>query len=116
MPAGAEPDLYAHLLAEAPSQQAVPGGISTILEFDQTAAGNPQAVLDIIHGAFQAGIRNLSVGSCNSEYVRVTGYLIRRADLEAQKQEKALRHDSSLLGTQFIAHQENTLHRRVRKV
>jgi len=114
--AGDEPDLYAHLLAEAPSQDAVPGGISTILEFDQTAAGNPQAVLDIIHGAFQAGIRNLSVGSCNSEYVRVTGYLIRRADLEAQKQEKALRHDSSLLGTQFIAHQENTLHRRVRKV
>lgn len=114
--AGDEPDLYAHLLAEAPSQQAVPGGVSTILEFDQTAAGNPQALLDIIHGAFQSGIRNLSIGGCDSEYVRVTGYLIRRADLEARKQEKALRHDSSLLGTEFIAHQAGTLHRRIRKV
>ncbi|MCE5208757.1 MAG: YjjI family glycine radical enzyme [Chloroflexi bacterium] len=116
VPAGTEPDLYAHLLAELPSQQAVQGGISTILEFDQTAAGNPQAVLDIIHGAFSAGIRNLSIGSTNSEYIRVTGYLIRRADLEAKQKEKALRHDSSLNGTGFIAHQQNTLHRRMRTV
>jgi YjjI family glycine radical enzyme len=116
VPAGSEPDLYAHLLAEALPQQAVQGGISTILEFDQTATTNPQAVLDIIHGAFAAGIRNLSVGSCNSEYIRVTGYLIRRADLEAQQKEKAIRHDSSLLGSDFIAHQQNTLHRRVRQV
>ena len=116
VPAGDEPDLYAHLLAEAPQQEAIPGGISTILEFDQTAGRNPQGVLDIVHGAFQAGVRNLSIGGCDSEFVRVTGYLIRRADLEAKREEKALRHDSSLLGTQFVAHQQNTLHRRVRKV
>ncbi len=116
VPAGSEPELYAHLLAEAPHQRIIPGGISTILEFDQTAARNPQAVLDILHGAFEVGLRNLSVGSCDSEYIRVTGYLIRRADLEKQQQEKALRHDSSLLGTGFIAHQSNTLHRRTRQV
>ena len=45
-----------------------------------------------------------------------TGYLIRRADLEAQQKEKALRHDSSMLGSEFIAHQQNTLHRRTRQV
>jgi YjjI family glycine radical enzyme len=116
VPAGDEPELYAHLLAEAGPQQAVPGGISTILEFDQTAAGNPQAVLDIIHGAFAAGTRNLSVGSANSEYIRVTGYLIRRADLEARRNEKILRYDSSARGTGFIGNQENTLHRRTRSV
>jgi YjjI family glycine radical enzyme len=116
IPAGDEPDLYTQLMVEAGPQDAVPGGISTILEFDQTAAQNPRAVLDIIQGAFKTGIRNLSVGSCNSEFIRVTGYLVRRADLEARKAEKALRHDSSLLGTEFLINQENTLHRRIRQV
>jgi len=116
IPAGDEPDLYTQLMVEAGPQDAVSGGISTILEFDQTAAQNPRAVLDIIQGAFKIGIRNLSVGSCNSEFIRVTGYLVRRADLEARKAEKALRHDSSLLGTEFLTNQENTLHRRIRQV
>lgn len=116
VPASTEPELYAHLMAEAGPQQCIPGGISTILEFDQTAAGNPQAVLDIIHGAFSVGTRNLSVGSTNSEYIRVTGYLIRRADLEARQQEKTLRYESSMRGTGFIGHQQNTLHRRTRTV
>jgi len=62
--------------------------VSTILEFDQTAAANPAAVLDIIDGAHHASIRNLSIGSANSEFVRVTGYLVRRADLEAHRPRK----------------------------
>jgi YjjI family glycine radical enzyme len=116
VPSDQEPDLYAHLLAEAPHHRTIEGGISTILEFDQTAAGNPAAVLDIIKGAHQQGIRMLSVGSANSEFVRVTGYLIRRADLEAASQEKALRHSSASLGVGFFDTKPVHLHRRTRKV
>ena len=116
VPSGEEPDLYAHLKAEAPNHEWLSGGVSTILEFDQTADRNPAAVLDIIKGAFREGIRNLSIGSANSEFVRVTGYLIRRADLEAGKQEKALRHASAIFGTEFLETKPNHLHRITRKV
>jgi YjjI family glycine radical enzyme len=116
VPSGQEPELYQHILAEAVNHEWISGGVSTILEFDQTAAQNPAAVLDIIRGAHKAGIRNLSIGSANSEFVRVTGYLIRRADLEAHKAEKALRHSSASLGSGFMENSPNHLHRITRKV
>ncbi len=116
IPSGEEPDLYAHLRAEGHTHEWIEGGVSTILEFDQTAAGNPEAVLDIIKGGFKEGVRNLSIGSANSEFVRVTGYLIRRSDLEAAKAHKALRHSSSILGSGFLQTKPNHLHRVRRKV
>lgn len=113
---GEEPELYQHILTEASTHKWITGGVSTILEFDQTAAQNPAAVLDIIKGAHQSGIRNLSIGSANSEFVRVTGYLIRRADLEASKAEKAMRHSSASLGTGVMEKSPHHLHRITRKV
>ena len=116
VPSGEEPELYEHILAEAPAHRQLLGGTSTILEFDQTAAGNPQAVLDIIRGAHAQGSRNLSIGSANSEFVRVTGYLVRRSDLDAKEQEKASRYSSAALASGFMQTKPNHLHRRTRKV
>lgn len=116
IPSGEEPELYEHLRTEGSAQSRIEGGTSTILEFDQTAAGNPEAVLDIIEGAFKEGVRNLSIGSANSEFVRVTGYLIRRSDLEAAKTHKALRLSSSIVGTEFMQTKPSHLHRVTRKV
>ena len=116
VPSGEEPELYAHLLAEAPTHRQLLGGTSTILEFDQTASGNPRAVLDIIRGAHAQGTRNLSIGSASSEFVRVTGYLVRRADLDAKAQEKASRYSSAALASGFMQTKPNHLHRRTRQV
>ena len=116
IPSGQEPALYQHIITEARTHKWINGGVSTILEFDQTAAQNPQAVLDVIKGAFKTGSRNLSIGSANSEFVRVTGYLIRRADLEAAKVEKAMRHSSASFGTGVMENSPNHLHRITRKV
>ncbi len=116
IPSGEEPELYEHLRTEGSVESLIEGGTSTILEFDQTAAGNPEAVLDIIKGAFKEGVRDLSIGSANSEFVRVTGYLIRRSDLETAKAHKALRHSSSIRGTEFMQTKPNHLHRVTRKV
>ncbi len=116
IPAGQEPDLYAHLSAATPIQQLVEGGISDILEFDQTARNNPEAILDIIDGAMKLGIRDLSIGCTDSEYIRVSGYLVRRCDLENRQEEKLLRHGTSHLARGFFEEQPNTLHRRRRQV
>ncbi|MCK5245492.1 YjjI family glycine radical enzyme [Candidatus Bipolaricaulota bacterium] len=116
IPTGEEPDLYAHLATEALLHRAIDGGISTILEFDQTAKENPEAVLDIIRAAHEMGIRTLSIGSANSEFIRVSGWLIRRSDLDRAKDEKALRHSSSYLAVGFFDTKPIHLHRIERKV
>jgi YjjI family glycine radical enzyme len=116
VPSQEEPDLYSHISAEAPNHEWLDGGVSTILEFDQTANRNPEAVLDIIKGAFKSGIRNLSIGGADSEFIRVTGYLMLRSDMEAARNEKAMRHGSAFLGTTFMENTPNHLHRRTRQV
>jgi YjjI family glycine radical enzyme len=116
VPSGEEPGLIEHLLCEAPHHACIAGGVSTILEFDQTAAQNPAAVLDILKGAMQSGLRLVSVGSADSEFIRVTGYLVRRSDLENARNEKALRHSSAALGAEFFQTKPNHLHRRTRQV
>ncbi len=116
IPSGQEPALYQHIACEAPHHACIPGGVSAILEFDQTAETNPAAVLDIVKGAMASGIRILSVGMANSEFVRVTGYLIRRADLANASAERANRHTSAALGAGFFDTKPNHLHRRERHV
>jgi hypothetical protein len=116
IPAGEEPELYAQLACESALHAYIPGGCSVILEFDQTAEKNPKAVLDIAKGAMKQGVRILSIGSSNSEFVRVTGYLIRRADLENARKEENNRHSSAALGAGFFETKPNNLHRRERKV
>jgi YjjI family glycine radical enzyme len=116
VPSGDEPPLYEHIQTEAPHHRWLDGGVSTILEFDQTAEENLEAVLDIVNGAMGSGIRTLSIGSVNSDYIRVSGYLMRRSDLEDARAEKALRHDSAPSAVEFFEKQPEHLHRRVRQV
>jgi len=113
---GYEPQLYEHLQVEARLQSLVEGGASTILEFDQTARSNPQAVLDIINVARQTGLRDLTFGCANSEFIRVSGYLVRRCDVEGRAQECLKRHVTSDFAIQFFANQPEHLHRRMQKV
>ena len=116
LPAGTEPDIYTHLQATAPIQALVEGGVSDIFEFDQTARQNPEAVLDIINGAMALGLRDISIGSADSEFVRVSGYLVRRADLENRQEEQLLRYGTACIAREFFNAQPNTLHRRKRQV
>ena len=94
----------------------VEGGVSDIFEFDQTARQNPEAVLDIINGAMKLGMRDISIGSADSEFVRVSGYLVRRADLENRQEEQLLRYGTAEIAREFFNAQPNTLHRRKRQV
>lgn len=116
LPAGTEPDIYTHMQATAPIQALVEGGVSDIFEFDQTARQNPEAVLDIINGAMKLGLRDISIGSADSEFVRVSGYLVRRADLENRQEEQLLRYGTAEIAREFFNAQPNTLHRRKRQV
>ena len=90
IPVGDEPDLLQHLATCAPHHQYFASGISDIFHMDETAVRNPQAIVDIIRGAFRQGMRDFTFNLDNNEFVRITGYLVRKSDLvEAIKARQA---------------------------
>ena len=52
-----------------------------MLAFDETARRNPQAVVDVIRGAFATGMRDFTFNLDSNDFVRITGYLVRKSDL-----------------------------------
>jgi YjjI family glycine radical enzyme len=96
IPVGTEPPLIEHLLTVAPHHQWFAAGVSDVLAFDDTAERNPQAVVDIIRGAFKVGMRDFTFNLDSNGFVRITGYLVRKSDLEKLPAEGA-RHASTYL-------------------
>ncbi|WP_421272517.1 YjjI family glycine radical enzyme [Aeromonas taiwanensis] len=82
IPYGEEPDPASHLLALAPHHCHYPSGISEILTLDPTIRQNPQALLQLCKGAFALGMREFTANVADSDLVRVTGYMIRKRDVE----------------------------------
>ena len=81
IPIGTEPPLFDHLRTVARHHRLFPAGISDVLSFDETAERNPQSVVDIIRGAFVSGMRDFTFNLDSNEFIRITGYLVRKSDL-----------------------------------
>ncbi|MEO1058148.1 MAG: YjjI family glycine radical enzyme [Actinomycetota bacterium] len=100
IPVGEEPDVYQHLRVVAPNHRHFASGVSDIVRLDDTLADNPQAAVDITAGALAMGMRDVTFEVDGGEFVRVTGYLVRRADLAhlAASPDHGVRHSSTVLG------------------
>ncbi|AZR72915.1 YjjI family glycine radical enzyme [Anoxybacter fermentans] len=105
IPYGDEPEIFEHITAVAPHHYKFQAGISDIFHFENTVQNNPQAVADIIKGAFAQGMRDFTFNLADGEFVRITGYLVRRSDLEQMKREKRSRYDSTVLGYNAVENQ-----------
>lgn len=80
---GEEPDsMYDHLRHSARFHKYFPTGCSDIFPFEATAKNNPAAILDIIKGAFSIGDKYMAIYQSDSDLVRITGYLVKRSDIE----------------------------------
>jgi YjjI family glycine radical enzyme len=101
IPVGDEPGLLQHLQTITPNHALFPAGISDVLAFDETTRRNPQAVVDVIRGAFRTGMRDLTFNLDSNDFIRITGYLMRKSDLA--KIEHGARHDSTFLGAGSVA-------------
>lgn len=104
IPIGDEPPLHAHLAAVAPHHRHFASGVSDILHFDETARGNPEGVVDIIRGALAQGMRDVTFNLDSNDFIRITGYLVRKSDLA--RIDQGARHGSTFLG----AGSENEAH------
>ena len=99
VPVGEEPALPEHLMFTAKTQKHFAAGIGELFPFEETAKKNPRAVLDIIKGAFGQGMRYFSFYSDTSDVVRITGYLVKRSDIEKYDAGERCVGNSTILGS-----------------
>jgi hypothetical protein len=55
-------------------------------------------VVDIVRGAFVQGMRDFTFNLDGNEFIRITGYLVRKGDLAHLDAGAATRHGSDALG------------------
>lgn len=112
IPVGEEPDFLTHLRVTARMHKCFTCGIGDIFPFEVTAKQNPQAVLDIIKGAFAENMRYFSFYSNDSDVIRISGYLVKRSEIEKYNNGKAVFETNTSLGSDAI----NNLHVLERKI
>ena len=112
---GQEPELFEHIKVSAKLQNYFNGGVSDIFIFDRTAKTNPAGVLRIVKAAFQLGLKLFAFNSDESELVRVSGYLVKRSDLDKARKHQATLSDTASLGQQAVDGQ-HLLNRKIRTI
>lgn len=99
IPIGEEPEeLVDHLLVLSRFHKYFPSGTGDIFPIDVTVHKNPEFVLDIVKGAFRKDLRYLSFYSSDSDVIRVTGYLVKRSEMEKLDQGRAVLQNTTGLG------------------
>lgn len=99
IPIGEEPEeLVDHLKVINLFHKYFPSGTGDIFPVDLTVHKNPQYVLDIIRGSLGMDIRYLSFYSSDSDVIRVTGYLVKRSEMERLDAGTAVRQNTTGLG------------------
>lgn len=96
---GEEPTLLAHLKQSAPFHQYFPSGTGDLFAFDQTYTDHLDAVVDIIDGAFAQGYRYITTYLKNTDLIRVTGYLVKKSEVERFRQGEAVLRDTTWYGS-----------------
>ncbi|MFN2363492.1 MAG: YjjI family glycine radical enzyme [Halarsenatibacteraceae bacterium] len=98
IPYGEEPAIPEQLNFISPIHEYFPAGVSDIFTFDRTYKRNPEAILDIIEGAFEKGLRLFSFYNEESDLVRITGYLVKRSEIEKLNKGETVHKDTVALG------------------
>lgn len=99
IPIGEEPEeLIDHLMVLSRFHKYFPSGTGDIFPIDVTVHKNPEYVLDIVKGSFKQNLRYLSFYSSDSDVIRVTGYLVKRSEVEKLQGGQAVLQDTTALG------------------
>lgn len=99
---GEEPHMFEQIKIEGALQKYFDTGVSDIYTFDSTAKKNPDGILKIIKGAKKNGIRIFALNTSDSELVRITGYLVKRCDIEKYFKGEPLREATVKLGAESV--------------
>jgi YjjI family glycine radical enzyme len=108
IPIGDEPGMLEHIEVCAPIHQLFPAGISDIFHVEETVTQNPRAMVDVIRGALGAGMRDFTFNLDSNEFIRITGYLVRKSDLIDVEAHGARHSSDYLAATAEINHTVTT--------
>lgn len=93
---GDEPKVfYDHIRQAARMHRFFNAGVSDIFPVEPTAEKNPNALLDVTKAAFSIGDKYLSFYSSDSDLVRITGFLVKRSEMEKFARGEAVLADTS---------------------
>jgi YjjI family glycine radical enzyme len=106
IPIGEELEMYEHIRHAAQFHQYFSSGVSDIFSFDTTAQRNPNSVLDIIKGAIASGLRMFAFYTSDSELIRITGYLVKRSEMDKLKNGESVLRDTTSLGLETMENQD----------
>lgn len=98
IPVGEEPEIFEHIMQSAQFHRYCPSGIGDIFVFDETYKANPEAILDIIKGAFENKMRFFSLYGSDCDVVRVTGYLVKKSEMAKLDKGEYVLRDTTILG------------------
>jgi YjjI family glycine radical enzyme len=99
IPIGEEPlELIDHLSHCGLFHGYFPSGIGDIFVVEPTARRNPAYLLDIVKGGFAKGGRYFSIHSGDSSVIRVTGYLVKRSEMDKLAAGRNVLQDTTALG------------------
>jgi len=114
IPIGAEPAILDQLEVNEQFHPYFPTGTGDIFRFEETWLKTPEAVLEIIRASLARGLRYFSGYLENNDVVRVTGYLVKKSEIEKLRQKKQSLNQVTLygMGAQDGAH---ALDRRVQQ-
>lgn len=98
IPIGDEPDLATHLKQVSRFQKYFPSGIGDIFPFEKTYKENIPALVNIVDGAIKNDIRYLSLYSSDSDVIRISGYLVKRSEIEKLRNGSPVLRDTVVLG------------------
>jgi YjjI family glycine radical enzyme len=107
IPIGEEPEeLSDHLIHCGLFHKYFPAGTGDVFVIEPTARRNPDYLLDMVKGGFAKGGRYFSIHSGDSDVIRVTGYLVKRSEMDKLKAgERVLQNTTALgLGAAINAH------------
>lgn len=114
IPIGEEPEeLVDHLKHCSLFHKYFTSGTGDIFPVEVTATKNPAYILDIIKGSFQMNLRYLSFHDKNSDVIRVTGYLVKKSEIEKYKEHQRVLQNTTHLGTGAVEN-GHILERKVR--
>ncbi len=108
IPIGDEPGLREHITACAPHHALFAAGISDIFHVEETVQANPRAMVDVIRGAFEVGMRDFTFNLDSNEFIRITGYLVRKSDLIGVEEHGARHSSDYLAATAEVNHTVTT--------
>ena len=98
IPIFAEPSMLEQLEVNEKFHPYFPTGTGDIFKFEETYEKTPEAILPIIKGSLNKGLRYFSGYLENCDVVRVTGYLVKKSEIEKLNQKKQSLNNVTISG------------------